>query len=532
VVQTPRPNKGGGKMKKAKLSLLSFAVFASSLTFGGGIKADAASLKEVNAYSLTVRSGPSSHYKAVDWLKQGTDVTVISSTSGWDYIQYGNQKGYVYDKYLRTVKTNVATPASSSGTSASVKTHSLTLRQSSSASSKALDYLMQGDKVQILGYSGNWAKVSVNGKTGYVDKSYLSISATSTSPSTSTSYAAVNTYSLTVRQSASSSSKAIDYLMKGAKVQVLSTSGNWTKVSVNGKTGYVYKTYLTAATSTTPSTPTPVPTPTPSVTTYTKYVTSTDGLNVRASRDWNSTKLGTVPYRGKVTLSNVTNGWGYVVYGNLKGYVNVSYLSDTQPSVSIPTNPTTPPVVSGNLSGKTVVLDPGHGGKFNGAQGIVIEETVNLQISLKVRAKLQAQGANVLMTRTTDTACTPYGTYNQDLLCRPALATKNHANVFVSIHANSGASSASGAETFWYNSGRGDQRLSSYIMNELKTTGGMKSRSYKFGNLSVLRNSTVPSTLVETGFVTNASDAAKLGSSSYQDKIAQAIANGITQYLK
>jgi len=515
-------------MKKAKVSLLSFAVLASSLTFGGGMKADAATIKEVSAYSLTVRSGPSSHYKAVDWLKKGDDVTVLSSSSGWDYIQYGSHKGYVYDDYLHTIQTNVAAPASSSGTSASVTTYSLTLRQSASGNSKALDYLIKGDKVQILGYSGNWAKVSVNGKTGYVDKSYLSISASTATSTPSTSYASVNTYSLTLRQSASSSSKDLDYLMKGTKVQVLSTSGNWSKVSVNGKTGYVYKKYLTTVSS---STPTPTPTPAPVVTTYTKYVTSTDGLNVRASRDWKSTKLGTVPYRGKVTLSNVVNGWGYVVYGNLKGYANVSFLSDSQPSVSTPTTPSTP-VIPGNLSGKTVVLDPGHGGQFNGAQGIVIEETVNLQIALKVRDKLQAQGANVLMTRTTDTACSPYGTYNQDLLCRPALATKNHANVFVSIHANSGAPSASGAETFWYNSGRGDQRLSSYIMSELSTTGGMKSRSYKFGNLSVLRNSTVPSTLVETGFVTSPSDAAKLGSSSYQDKLAQAIANGIVKYLK
>lgn len=515
-------------MKKAKVSLLSFAVLASSLTFGGGMKADAATLKEVSAYSLTVRSGPSSHYKAVDWLKKGDDVTVLSSSSGWDYIQYGNHKGYVYDQYLHTLQTNVATPASSSGTSAFVNTYSLTLRQSASGSSKALDYLMKGEKVQILGYSGNWAKVSVNGKTGYVDKSYLSglTSAPVTSPSTS--FAAVNTYSLTLRQSASSSSKAIDYLMKGKTVQVLSTSGNWYKVSVNGKTGYVYKKYLTA---TSVPAPKPAPTPAPVVTTYTKYVTSANGLNVRVSRDANSSKVGTVPYRGKVTLSNVVNGWGYVVYGNLKGYANVSFLSDSQPAISTPTTPSTP-AVPGNLSGKTVVLDPGHGGKFNGAQGIVIEETVNLQIALKVRDKLQAQGAKVLMTRTTDTACTPYGTYNQDLLCRPALATKNHANVFVSIHANSGTPSASGAETFWYNSGRGDQRLSSYIMSELSTTGGMKSRSYKFGNLSVLRNSTVPSTLVETGFVTSPSDAAKIGSPTYQDKIAQAIANGIVKYLK
>ena len=489
-------------------------------------KVDASVKKEVTASSLNVRSGPGTNYKVVDWLKKGDVVTVLKDGSTWDYVQFDNgSKGYVNDKHLKT--TTVSTSEIYK-----VNTHRLTVRTGPGTSYKAKDYLKENTKVTVLSVNGNWAKVSYgsNGSTGYVSMKYLTKTGSSTSTGSSNVTTAnikvVTAHSLTLRKGAGTNYEAIGYLQKGTKVNVLSTSGQWSKVSVNNKTGYVHSSYLgnTNSSNSTGSTT--------QETYQTKYVTAPDGLNIRSGAGVNFNVVKTMPYQASVQVSTkVTNGWAKVKYGSVTGYVNVSYVSSTKPA-NPSTTPSTPstPSVSQSLKGKTIVIDPGHGGSFIGAQGIVKEEVVNLQISLKVREELQAMGATVIMTRTDNTSCSN-SSYNADLTCRPAMATKYGADAFISIHANSGSSSAEGVETYYYNANRGDQKLSTYIVNEIASDLGVKNRGAKYGNFLVLRKSTVPSTLVETGFVTNQNDASKLGDATYQAKYAKAIAEGIEDFF-
>lgn len=495
--------------------------------------------RSVTAYSLTVRTGPGANYQAIDWLKKGTNVKVISTSGDWVRINVNGKTGYVNGKYLTkgttssvtTPSTSTSKPSTSNSTDyRKVTASSLTVRTGPGVGYKATDWLQKNQTVQVLSVSGDWAKVSVSGKTGYVHTGYLTKttvtqpSKPSTPATSTTEVREVTAYWLTMRDGASANNKAIGYLKKGTKVTVHSYKGDWANVTAEGKKGYVHSGYLSKGTTTTaPSTPAPAPT-TPVVTGTTKYVNAPDGLNLRSGRGVQNRVVVTMPYGASVKVSDVVNGWGKITYGNHTGYANVGYLVNSKPSVSKPAP------VTGNLSGKLIVLDPGHGGKFAGAQGIVSEEDVNLAIALKTRDKLQSMGAKVIMTRTTDTSCTN-ASYNADLQCRPALATKMGADAFVSIHANSGTSSAYGSETFYYNAGRGDQRLAANILDEINEEVGMRERRVAYANFAVLRHSTVPSTLVETGFVTNSNDAAKLGSAHYQDLFAKAIAEGIAKSL-
>lgn len=491
-------------MKKKQLvsSLAALSMVASGAAAAGiHIDVHASTQKEVTASWLTVRSAAGPQNKAVDWLPKGTDVTVLSSKSGWDYIEYGNgERGYSDNDYLKTVTVKASTTRT-------VTAYRLTLRNGAGPTHKILGYLKEGTKVNVMSYKGDWAYVSVGKDKGYVHEGYLSGKKTTSSSTTNKGTTmTVTSYWLTLRDGAGVSNQPIGYLEKGTKVNVMSYKGDWAYVTVGKEKGYVHKDYLSGTSASKPT-----PKPTPSVPSGNTYKVKAGDTLWSISRSYNMT----------VSKLKSLNGLSS----------NLVRVGQTLKVTGSSTKPSTP---SGVLAGKEIVIDPGHGGRFAGAQGIVHEEDITLQISLKVRAKLQNMGAKVIMTRTSDVACTPAGyTYAQDLACRPGVAVKNGSDMFVSIHGNAGPSNVSGTETWYLDKSRGDYKLSKEIYDELHALG-LKGRGVKKESWSVLRNSgkNIPSTLIETAFVTNKEDAAKLGSSSYQDKMAQAIATGIANYYK
>ena len=207
--------------------------------------------------------------------------------------------------------------------------------------------------------------------------------------------------------------------------------------------------------------------------------------------------------------------------------------SPTTPDViAIPTTPPpknpTPSVKPRTVGQKrtVVVIDPGHGGKDPGAIGIrgLQEKNVILPISQKIAAILEQQGIQVVMTRDSD--------YFVDLGPRPIIADRANAKVFVSIHANSmpaNRSDINGLETYYYDTG---QRLARTIHNSILGSIDVRDRGVRKARFYVLRKSTMPSVLVEVGFVTGVVDSPRLGTTAYQNQMAEAIARGILQYLQ
>ena len=173
-----------------------------------------------------------------------------------------------------------------------------------------------------------------------------------------------------------------------------------------------------------------------------------------------------------------------------------------------------------------VFIDPGHGGYDNGAvQNGVLEDEINLQISQKIEAKLKAKGVQVKMSRYDDTYLS--------LTDRTKMSNNWGSDVFVSIHQNSAASSsAKGIETYYYSTRQDSKELASEIQDDLIKSTNATNRGIKTANYAVIRTSSMSSSLVECGFISNSTEAINLSSSSYQDKVADGIVNGIMEYLE
>lgn len=498
-------------MNKKLIVILTAGFLSINTLFVPSIgKVSANTSKEVTVSSLTVRSGPSTNYKALGYLKKGLAVSVISSSNGWDKINYNGKTGYLYKSYLK-VKT--ASTSTSSVSYKKVTANSLTVRSGSSVNYKAVSYLKKDTVVKVLSTSGSWLKISVGNVTGYVNGKYLANTNAPATVSSKVMYVNSST-NLNMRNARGVNGKILKVIPNNTKVTVSSISNGWGQVSYGGLTGYVNVSYLTEKV---PS----VSTPTNTVSNgKVMYVNESTGLNLRSTRSYTGNLLINIPNKTKVTVSDIVSGWGKVTYNGKTGYVNAAYLSSTLPTKNTGTTTT---ITNGILKGKVIVIDPGHGGKFSGAQGIVHEEDINLQISLKVRTNLEKLGAKVIMTRTGDTHLRDV--YNNDLVARSNVANNNNANLFVSIHANAGG--GTGTETYYYNANRGDAKFATNVTNEISKATGLKNRGAKQYGFAVIRStkSTIPSILIETGFVDTQKDALILRDK--QQEIAQAITTGI-----
>ncbi len=181
-----------------------------------------------------------------------------------------------------------------------------------------------------------------------------------------------------------------------------------------------------------------------------------------------------------------------------------------------------------------VWVDAGHGGSDPGAvvgsgSTRVEEKRINLAVSLMLREELRNRGLRVGMTRTTDVYV--------GLQDRVTMANAWGANLFVSIHHNAASSStARGAETLYSNHDPVNQilsaRLARVVQQSVVSETGMPDRGVKVRNdLYVLKNTKMPSIIIEGGFLTNSTDLALIASPTFQRKLARAVASGISTFI-
>ncbi len=198
-----------------------------------------------------------------------------------------------------------------------------------------------------------------------------------------------------------------------------------------------------------------------------------------------------------------------------------------QVAANIPQTQTQP--TYGNVTGRQlVVIDPGHGGPDVGAtRNGVYEKDIVLAISKQLGRILQQMGYAVIYTRTED--------IDLDLEPRVQIAENARASAFVSVHVNSldaNASAVSGVETYHAPSASLGQSLAELVHQQILATTGANDRGVRSARFYVIRNTSMPAILVETGYITNPSEASRLVNSAYQARMAEAIAKGIDQFLK
>lgn len=191
----------------------------------------------------------------------------------------------------------------------------------------------------------------------------------------------------------------------------------------------------------------------------------------------------------------------------------------------------------GQIKGTKVCIDPGHGGFSAGAVGrssteSVLEKDVTLAIGRKLADALRARGADVVMTRDSDQFV--------ELDRRPMVAVEQAAHMFISIHCDSNqkVNSASGSTAYFHAQDGDGRALAQAVQRGITGASGLASRGVRSDTqvyatgFAVLRRSQVPSVLLETAFINNSSDRARLVDPGWQTRVADAIATAVEGYLE
>ena len=193
---------------------------------------------------------------------------------------------------------------------------------------------------------------------------------------------------------------------------------------------------------------------------------------------------------------------------------------------------------------RSIFLDPGHGGSDPGAvSGGVREKDLTLSVYNKVSSKLASLGYTVLTSRNVDK--------DVDLVERAEQANNANADMLLSIHFNAGGRGvARGIETYYYQSQADrvpkinkenhnnaerlerSRKLANKVQQNLLYQTGANNRGVKRASFTVLRETSIPSILVELGFIDNPEERNKIKTNEYQERLANGIVDGIVEYYK
>ncbi|WP_296113156.1 N-acetylmuramoyl-L-alanine amidase [uncultured Limosilactobacillus sp.] len=216
-----------------------------------------------------------------------------------------------------------------------------------------------------------------------------------------------------------------------------------------------------------------------------------------------------------------TNGWKQVQLSSAKQVWIAGWLLQAQ---NLPQKT--------NLTGATIVIDPGHGGNDTGATYVTnsqnpayFEKTYTFQLAKKVAQALRRQGARVYLTRNKDEYVS--------LGARTRLAERVHADLFISFHFDSSPSEneASGFTTYYYHR-KNHSRAIAQAINKAFNNLPLTNRGVDFGDFYVLRDNKQPAVLLEMGYINSSKDYQQIKSANYQQKIVTDLILGLKNYFE
>ena len=189
---------------------------------------------------------------------------------------------------------------------------------------------------------------------------------------------------------------------------------------------------------------------------------------------------------------------------------------------------------------QVIAVDPGHGGTDPGMIGVdgLEEKGINLEISMKLSELLKEKGYRVVMTRKEDKGLSDPSASNkkaQDMQRRIAFLEEANPVLTVSIHQNSFSDqNVRGPQVFYYENSVEGKNLAEKIQESMNKSLAPKRPRMIKANTSyyLLKRSKGTLVIVECGFLTNSEEAELLKTETYQQKAAEAIAEGIDDYLK
>ena len=194
------------------------------------------------------------------------------------------------------------------------------------------------------------------------------------------------------------------------------------------------------------------------------------------------------------------------------------------------------------VSGKTIVIDAGHGVPDEGAQSSTgtTEAETNLKISLKVQNLLEQSGCTVILTRSDENAIydVDSNTLKQkkisDIRNRVKIGNESSADIFVSIHLNKIPQQQYYVWQFFYKEGNEQSnKLAKSIQENLNKSMQKENNrvAMKIDNIYIIKHVEIPTSIVECGFLSNPEEEKQLLDDNYQNRLAWGIYSGIINYF-
>lgn len=481
----------------------------------------------ISGSSVRVRTGPGTTFQTVGSLSKGTAVDIIEKNENWIKVKTADIEGWVSSDYLKLPASsgNAAKKDSTKEkeTNQSVKTgvtlvDRLNVRSEPSKSSAVLGKLNKNTAVTVYRVENEWAEIDFQGVRGWVAEPYIQISEDEddTKINMAGATARVTAEGLNVRKDASLSSKVIGSVNKDETYAILQTKGKMTQIQLSGtKKGWVVSWYLEKENveQTTKEKKIDVK--------GNKITIIHDGTILRSEPDGDSEIVEQVNEGETFSASGKEGDWYSIKLKSGK----TAYVAGWIVTIEGNSEQIQRPGVEKYLKDKTIVIDPGHGGRDSGTVGVggTLEKNLTIRTAELLRDKLQAAGAKVILTRSGNTYV--------PLPSRVGTSHIHNADAFISLHYDSTKDQiTSGITTYYYHDYQ--RSLATTLANSLGSTMQVPNRGSRYGNFHVTRENKRVATLIELGYLSNPVEELTLTSNEYQEKITSAIYNGLARYFK
>ncbi|WP_052342835.1 SH3 domain-containing protein [Bacillus sp. EB01] len=544
---------------------------------------------------LNIRSGPGLSYSVVATVKKGAVLTVLSEKGEWMQLRLSTGKTGWAANWL----VNRQQAASKTNTTAIITADKLRIRSGPGTNYSMTGSLTMGEQVTILEKSGLWSKIESKRGSGWVSSEFLKETGspgktTGTAPATTaakTKIKVVNADILNVRTTPSSKAAVAGKLKQGAKVEVLSESNGWSKISFsNGKTGWVSSEFLSAQEES--------PNSGKNSTGVIGTVTAT-ALSVRNTGSLNGKIIATVKKGQKFSILEEKNSWAKIEYqkgkygwvagwyldkaaetgnaaGNTGKEVNESKVTILHDGSNIRQKPelNAKVIARGNkgeqfkvkkvsgswyeielkngssgfiagwivqVSGSAPQISKEDGFSYLKNKVIVIDpghggiDTGTIGVRGTYEKGLTLKTANLLTSKLKKHGAKVVMTRSRDtyysLPSRVSSAYINGADAFISIHYDSiNDRTVRGMTTYYYHSYQ--KKLAETVHSATVTETKSKNRNARFGDYHVIRENKQAAALIELGFLSNASEEMGVLSNQFQESASTGIMNGLARYFK
>ncbi|WP_409251477.1 SH3 domain-containing protein [Bacillus sp. SCS-153A] len=470
---------------------------------------------------LRMREGPGTNFPIIDTLSKGQEVKITESSGNWYKVSIGSQSGWVHKDYI----AGGAIPSQNSGSSTTIDhenwtgvstVNSLNVRSSAGLNGSIIGKLNKGSKVSVTGSVSGWYRIKFGGSEGWTSSQYIEKSSSPPAKETNQgAFGKVTVYSLNVRDKASLNGRVTDSVKQNEVYEILEEKNNWYKLSLKGgKTGWAAGWYIEKTVGSAPEEP--------AESSQSGYIQILyNGTNLRSKASTSSSIVARASAGESYAIQQQQGDWYKIALKSGQ----TAYVAGWIVSVSGTGQSSTPVNNAGGLKGKTIVIDPGHGGRDSGTVGYreTLEKELTLSTSQLLYELLRNAGANVILTRDDDTY--------SSLSARVALAHYHNSDAFISVHYDSiYDSSIKGYTAYYYHSYQ--KELSQSIIDNLATTLSSRNRGVKNGNYYVLRENKQPAVLLELGYLSNPTEEALVNTHSFQDMAARSIYNGLNEYFR